>query len=424
MDEQPDWSDEDAAVLAAAAPNDDPPPFLIRPAWAGEPSHTVQVGERAMLLWSAARIVPADIPPRGWLLGTSFCRKFISGIMGPGSAGKTAVRYTQIVALATGKNITGEHVHHRSRVLLVGLEDDLAEMARRITATMRYHKIDPAETEGWIYYFCPRGQHLMEPTQTGAVPGELYATLRAVIQEIRPALVCIDPFIKAAGVNENNNNLIDQVCVLLAKLTDEFDFAQDLSSHVRKGSATPGDADQDRGASAKRDAGRLMRSLTVMSETEAVTYEIKPADRHLYVKLDDAKLNITQHGSEMWFKLVGVEIGNPSTDYPNGDNVQTVERWYPPKVFEGVTIPMACQIIDEIEAGLPNGQRYSAGSAAKNRAAWKVVKKNLPNKSDTQCRQVINAWRLAEVLVEKDYHNVERGEDERGLFANPAKRPG
>jgi hypothetical protein len=398
---------------------------LPRPHWAGEPTHTIQVGEQTLLLWSPARIIAADIPPRGWLLGTSFCRKFISGLIGPGSVGKTAVRSAQILALATGRAITGERVHHRSRVLLVGLEDDLAEMARRLMATMRHHGVDPAETEGWIYYFCPRGQHLMEPTQNGAAaPAALYATLRAVIKTISPALVCIDPFIKAAGVNENDNNLIDQVCILLANLADEFDLAQDLSSHVRKGSATPGDADQDRGASAKRDAGRLMRTLTVMSEAEAVAYEIKPTDRRSYVRLDDAKLNITQHGQEMWFRLASNEIGNRTDEYPNGDSVQAAERWYPPKVFDGVSIAVACQIFDEIEAGLPNGQRYSASGAAKSRAAWKVVKKHLPNKPDAQCRKVITGWKLAEVLIERDYHNDERRENESGLFANPAKRPG
>jgi len=224
-------------------------------------------------------------------------------------------------------------------------------------------------------------------------------------------------------VSENDNNLIDQVCTLLVNLADEFDLAVDLLSHVRKGSATPGDADQDRGASAKKDAGRLMRTLMPMSTDEAQLYKVK-SHRHTLVRVDDAKLNIARHGEKMWFRLVGVELGNCTDAYGNGDSVQAAERWNPPKAFDGVTIAVACAIIDEIDQGLPSGQCYSASTAAKNRAAWKVVQKHLPDKSPTHCRQIINGWLLTGVLTEETYHNANRGEDERGLLADPAKRPG
>jgi hypothetical protein len=34
-------------------------------------------------------------PPRGWLLGTSFCRGFASSLLGDGGVGKTALRYSR-----------------------------------------------------------------------------------------------------------------------------------------------------------------------------------------------------------------------------------------------------------------------------------------------------------------------------------------
>ena len=43
-------------------------------------------------VFSAGMIVPSKIPPRQWLLGTTFCRRFLSGLIGEGGAGKTAVR--------------------------------------------------------------------------------------------------------------------------------------------------------------------------------------------------------------------------------------------------------------------------------------------------------------------------------------------
>src|SRR5439155_8221329 len=64
-------------------------------------------------------------PPRPWLLGTNFCRGFLSGLTGAGAAGKTSVRLAQFLALALGRgDIVGEHVFKRTKVLLVCLEDD------------------------------------------------------------------------------------------------------------------------------------------------------------------------------------------------------------------------------------------------------------------------------------------------------------
>ncbi len=44
----------------------------------------------------------APISPRGWLLGTVFCRRFVSSLLAVGGAGKTALRTAQALALATG----------------------------------------------------------------------------------------------------------------------------------------------------------------------------------------------------------------------------------------------------------------------------------------------------------------------------------
>ena len=73
-------------------------------------------------------------PPREWLLGNTFCRKYLSSLLGDGGVGKTALRYAQALSLATGRPLTGEHVFLRCRVLIVSLEDDADELRRRIRA--------------------------------------------------------------------------------------------------------------------------------------------------------------------------------------------------------------------------------------------------------------------------------------------------
>src|SRR4029078_2329968 len=76
--------------------------------------------------WDAGDDV--DIPPpRGWLLGNIFCRGFMSSLLADGGGGKTALRYAQLLSLAIGRSLTGDHVFQRCRVLIVSLEDDRDE---------------------------------------------------------------------------------------------------------------------------------------------------------------------------------------------------------------------------------------------------------------------------------------------------------
>jgi RecA-family ATPase len=87
-------------------------------------------------------------PPRGWLLGNVFCRNFLRSILGAGGTGKTALRYAQYLALATGRPLTGEHVFQRCRVLIISLEDGKEELRRRITAARIHHGITLDEVRG------------------------------------------------------------------------------------------------------------------------------------------------------------------------------------------------------------------------------------------------------------------------------------
>ena len=90
----------------------------------------------------------APIPPRGWLLGTTFCRGFVSSLVAGGGTGKTALRIAQMLSLATGRPLTGEFVFKRCRVLLVSLEDDRDELRRRVRAAMQAPQHQPRAGEG------------------------------------------------------------------------------------------------------------------------------------------------------------------------------------------------------------------------------------------------------------------------------------
>ena len=369
----------------------------------------------------------AAISPRGWLLANIFCREFASSLLGDGGVGKTAVRVAQLMSLACGRPLTGEHVFARSRVLIVCLEDSTDELRRRVKAARIHHKVTREELKGWLFLACPgsdAGKLMFMDDHGRLALGALAAKLEEVVLRRKIDLISLDPFVKTHAVGENTNDAIDKVIEVLTDLAHKYNIAIDAPHHVSKGQAEPGNAQKGRGASAFVDAGRLVYTLSPMSAEEAKAFGISEAERRYYVRMDKAKVNITPPAAyAKWFKLVGVPLGNATELYPHGDNVQTVEPWTPPDTWADLDSDLQNRILDEIDAGLPAGARYSDASAARDRAAWRVVKKYAPEKTEPQAREIIKAWVKSDVLENREYNDPGRREEVVGLFVNPDKRP-
>ena len=269
------------------------------------------------------------IPPRGWLLGNIFCRRFISSVIAEGGVGKSALRLAQLLSLAIDRPLTGEHVFQRCRVLIVSLEDNADELRRRLRAACLHHHVTRAELSGWLYLAAPGaggGKLVTLDLHGRPVLGGLAAKLSRTITERKIDIISLDPFVKAHAVEENSNSMIDEVVQVLADMAGKFDIAVDVPHHAAKGPPDPGNANRGRGASAMKDAGRLIYTLTPMSLEEGQALGLGEADRRRLIRLDSAKVNITPPMAEAkWFRLIGVDIGNGTALYPRGDQVQTVE---------------------------------------------------------------------------------------------------
>ena len=329
-------------------------------------------------------------PPREWLLGNIFCRRFVSSLYGDGGAGKTALRYAQYLSLVTGKELTGEHLFQRCRVLIVSLEDDDQELKRRIRAARLHHNIGLDEVRGWLFLSAPGNKvgKLMELDSKGRTQRSTLADiLDATITKRQIDLVSLDPFVKSHAVDENMNKQIDAVMEVLTDLAAKHNVAIDIPHHTRKGAADPGNADRGRGASAQKNAGRLIYTLTPMTAEEAKAFGLEGEQRHALVRMDSGKINIAPKlWKAVWFRLVGVQLDNASERYPHGDNVQTVEPWTPPDVWQDLDTARINRILDKIDAGMADGRRYSDASRAEDRAAWKVILDEMPEKTEAQAR--------------------------------------
>jgi hypothetical protein len=367
---------------------------------------------------------PGDIPPREWLLANQFCRGFISSIVAAGGAGKSALRLLQLISLALGKSLCGQHVFRRCRVLLISLEDDLNELHRRIKAVLDHYHIDRKDLKGWLFCATPRLVKLVVLNGKSRIVGPLELQIRAAIERRQPDIISLDPFIKTHALEVNDSGDMDFVCDLLARLAVEFNIAVDSPHHVHKGTVAPGDADSGRGSSGIRDAGRLVYTLVPMSEDEAKTFGIPIENRRFYVRLDSSKVNIAAPSSKAtWFHLVGVPIGNATDDYPAGDTIQVVEPWSPPDTWAGLSPVTLNAVLDDIDKGMTNGQRYSSAGPAKDRAVWPVVARHCQDRTEAQCREIIRTWIKTGLLYDKDYDDPVDRKPRKGLHVDTTKRP-
>ena len=173
-----------------------------------------------------------------------------------------------------------------------------------------------------------------------------------------------------------------------------------------------------------KDAARLVHTLTRMTDGEAKRFGLEERERRSLVRMDSGKVNIAPpSAATKWFRIVGIPLGNGNDAYPAGDIIQTVEPWIPPDTWEDLDHPLLNRILDDIDAGMPTGQRYSDAGAATARAVWPVVQAASQDKTDDQCRSVINAWLKSGTLFKEEYSDPITRKIAIGLRVNPAKRP-
>jgi hypothetical protein len=217
---------------------------------------------------------------------------------------------------------------------------------------------------------------------------------------------------------------VDFVAQILTRLAENENVAVHVSHHFRKGTGQPGDIDSARGARSLIDAARIATTMQPMTSGEAKTFGVSEDERRRLVRLDDGKANLAPLSAARWFRLASVNIGNATPEYPDGDDLQVVEAWTPPDAWAGLSINVLNRTLDEIDRGLPNEERYSDAAAAKDRAAWKVVQRHAPEKTDKQCREVIAIWVKNRVLQIVEYRSQAERKLVQGLKVNPLERPG
>ncbi len=381
------------------------------------------------LLAEAASLPPPErIPPREWLYGTRLVRRFVSVLAAPGGAGKSALALAQAVALATGKPLLGERVHHSVPAWVLNLEDPLEEMNRRVAALLRLHGLDDAAVAGRLFLHSGRARKLCmaEYDEAG---GYRYPDQEAVIAAAlaaRIGLIVVDPFVKSHALDENSNPAMDAAATAWAQVAERTGAAVLLVHHVRKLGGGAMDIEATRGAKALTDAARSAAMLSTMPEEDAERLGIPPLERWRYLRLDDAKANMAPRAEQaQWLRLESVALGNTTALYPSGDMVGALSAWKPPSPFAGLDAAALNRALDDIAAGPEPGAKYPANRSGRFAGAtrWAGLPLQRQGASEADAARILSQWLRSGLLEVVDYRDPIRRKPVQGVQVIDAKRP-
>jgi len=374
-------------------------------------------------LTRAAEVKDSHTPPRQWLYGYMLSRKYVGILASPGGVGKTAYTFGAAIAMASGQPLLHDAPHKPLNVWLYNLEDDLLELQRRVQAAARHYDADQ-ETLSRIHLTSGRDRPLQIVTQKD---GKTVATTDA--QALADALIAnkidvlvLDPLVNAHAIPENDNEAAAKLMKVVAKIADQANCAIWLVHHTRKGFVS-GEADSIRGGSPLVANSRGAHTLAPMSTEEAEVFGVPEDMRKRYIKLDDAKANMSvSSGKARWMHLQSVSLGNGDADYPTGDSVQVVTRWSPPQALDGLEHSDIRAMLVAIEAGTADGERFSMRSQDKDRWAGNL----LVNEFDRTAEQAKSFLKTAEQkgwIVTEEYSSPTQRKTRKGIVVYLANVP-
>ena len=270
---------------------------------------------------------PKQLPTRRWILGRVLLRGNLTLLIAPPGVGKSTLGLQQAVSIVTGLKLTGQAVHSVGPVWIYNNEDDGQELQRRLAAILQHWQIEPVKIVGKLALDSGADRPIIVAKQT-RVGGVLRTPdVDACITEIKERGICafiVDPFVETHSVDENSNDQIKSVAQMFRDIARKGDCAVMLVHHTAKPSqgssdGHAGNMNAARGASALAGVARVVQTLFGMSAKDAQTFSIKDEERHLYVRLDDGKANLSLISAEPhWFKRISVTI-------ENGDEVGVLE---------------------------------------------------------------------------------------------------
>ena len=294
------------------------------------------------------QFVAGQIPPRRWLYGSSAIAGFLSYLVAPGGAGKSALIVVDVVAMASGRELlAGEPPVRPLRVWLHNAEDDLPEMQRRLAATLQHYGMTHSDLNDNLFMTSGRDLKLQFARTDRNTPEIVPGIVEALVQRAITArldVIVLDPLGAMHTLPENSNEAANLLSGALREIAHRADVAVIVLHHAGKAAATDMDragAGASRGASAFVDAARVVRQIVRMTDKEMNDFRLTEEDRRDLFRVENGKANLARAEGGRWVRMVDVGLGNGSGLWPLGDRVGVAERWTPPTPKPGTGADLA-----------------------------------------------------------------------------------
>lgn len=357
----------------------------------------------------------ADIPPREWIYGKHYIRKFLSATVAPGGVGKSQQAITEALSMACGFDLLRDRamLNDRYRVWYFNLEDPIEELARRVEATAKYFNLTNENIQDRLLIDSGRDQKLLIAKE---VKGEIVAVtpvIESIINEIREKeidVLIVDPFIHSHAVSENANEAVGEVVDHWKYIANMANCAIEMIHHTRKLNGTEASAEDSRGASALVNAARSVRAISRVPKEQVERAGIEDDPRRFFFSGVGDKANLAPPpDSNQWRKLVSVDLGNATEEYPDGDNIGVVTAFEPPNAFDMITV----QHLINVQSLMAKGDERIRKSEQSAEWIGYLVSEvcEIPSETKPQkirVKEIIKAWVESGSIVETQIKNNHR----------------
>lgn len=184
---------------------------------------------------------PRTVPPRRWLYGRHYIRRYPTATIAPGGLGKTSLALVEALAMVTGKALLGVAVPQPLRVWYWNGEDPLEEVERRVLAACLHHGIAPEDIGDRLFLDSGRDTPIVIAARLGDGVTIMRPVVEAVTREVRERridLLIIDPFVSCHAVPENDNGAIDKITKTWGGVGEAGSCGVELVHHVRNEDAS------------------------------------------------------------------------------------------------------------------------------------------------------------------------------------------
>jgi hypothetical protein len=245
-------------------------------------------------------------------------------------------------------------------------------------------------------------------------------------------VLVVDPFAETFEGDENSNSELKWAAVLWREIARRCNCAVMLVHHTRKFNAEAGDMDSARGGGALVGVARIVSTLFQMTPEEAAIFGVTDEERHLYLRFDDAKANLTLVTfAARWFLKKTFTLPNGSDDEPP-DEIGVLVPWTPSSIFARVSNQTVNAMLDVLAVGVldrdgkPTGDPFTLSRKGRGNKRWAGnVIHNLVECTDDEAQKLLSTWVKSGLVTEVEAAtSTSKGMMRKGLTVNDSKRPG